>query len=262
MEQELIKPIIRVGNSAGVLLPISWMNGKAKIKLVETPINIEKDILEILSPHLSEIKGIYLTGSYARNEQTSDSDVDILVITEKTSKRIENGKYSIILINENSLKEQLNDNILPLLPMIKECKPIINSKLIEQYKNTHLTRKNLRFHIETTKSAMKMNKEAIKLDKELSSNKVHDSSVYSLVLRLRGTYIVDCLINNKIPTTKGLLYLIKKITGSLESYYSYKRVKSNKKDKDILNIKEAEHLHDYILNKIKKQEKWLKERDK
>jgi len=37
---------------------------------------------------------------------------------------------------------------------------------------------------------------------------------------------------------------------------------SNKKDKDILNIKEAEHLHDYILNKIKKQEKWLKERDK
>ena len=43
---ELIKETIRVGNSAGVLLPKEFLN--TKVKIVLQPLNIEKDILEIL----------------------------------------------------------------------------------------------------------------------------------------------------------------------------------------------------------------------
>ena len=43
---ELIKNTIRVGNSAGVLLPKEFLN--TQVKIVLQPLNIEKDILDIL----------------------------------------------------------------------------------------------------------------------------------------------------------------------------------------------------------------------
>ena len=257
MIRELIKPIVRVGNSAGVLLPKNWINGKARIELIEKPIDIKKDVLEILDPYLQNIEGIYLIGSYARGEQTKESDVDILVITNKINKKIKKGKYELILIPKGKVESALEKNILPILPMLKEAKPIINSILIKKYRETQLTKKNLKWHIELTKSALGINREFIKLDKDLKSNS-GDGVAYSLILRLRGTYIVDCLIKNKIPTKKELLNLIKKVSGSLKAYEGYLRVKNNEKDKNELPIEESIKLYDYLIKKIKEQEKWAK----
>ena len=85
--EKLIKPIVKVGNSAGVILPKEWLNGQASVKLVSRPISIKKDVLEILSPYLDEVIGAYLVGRYARDEETEKSDVDVLVVTNKTSKK-------------------------------------------------------------------------------------------------------------------------------------------------------------------------------
>ena len=257
MIQELIKPIIKVGNSAGVILPKNWINGEARIELIEKPLNIKKDILEILDPYLQNIEGIYLIGSYARGEQTKESDVDVLVITNKISKKIKKGKYELILIPKENVELALEKNILPILPMLKEAKPILNNSLIEKYKKTQLTKKNLKSHIELTKSALGINQGFIKLDEEMKSNS-GDGVAYSLILRLRGTYIIDCLIKNKIPTKKELLNLIKKISGSLKAYEGYLRVKNNEKKKNELPIEESKKLYDYIFKKIKEQEKWVK----
>ena len=41
-KQELIKPIVRMGNSACVLLPKAWVDGKARVELIEKPIDIKK----------------------------------------------------------------------------------------------------------------------------------------------------------------------------------------------------------------------------
>src|SRR3989344_6027222 len=46
MKQELIKKAFKLGNSAGVLLPIEWINKKVSVKLVEE--SISQDIFEIL----------------------------------------------------------------------------------------------------------------------------------------------------------------------------------------------------------------------
>ena len=257
MTQELIKPIIKVGNSAGVLLPKNWINGKARIELIEKPLDIKKDLLEILDPYLPNLEGVYLIGSYARGEQTKESDVDVLVITDKMSKKIKKGKYELILIPKEKVESALEKNILPILPMLKEAKPIINSLLIKKYQETQLTKKNLKWHIELTKSALGINREFIKLDKEIKSNS-GDGVAYSLILRLRGTYIVDCLIKNKFPKKKELLNLIKKISGSLKAYEGYSRVKNNEKEKNELPIEESARLYNYIIKKINEQEKWAK----
>ncbi len=259
--QELIKPIVKLGNSACVLLPKAWINGKARIELIEKPINIKQNIFQILNPYLEDILGIYLIGSYAREEQTKKSDIDVLVLTNKTNKRIEKGKYEIILISKEDIERKLKNNILPILPMIKEAKPLLNSTLINQYKDTKLTKKNLKFHIETTKSAMNIIKETIKLSKEMRI-KEGDGSAYSLILRLREIYIIDCLIKNKKQNKQEFLNLIKKIAGSLEAYKGYVRCKNNEKYLNQLSIKEAEKIMNYILKNIKNHKEWINKNEK
>lgn len=257
MKQQLIKPIVRIGNSAGVILPKNWINGEARVELIEKPMDIKKDLLELLDSYLEDIEGIYLVGSYARGEQTKESDIDVLVITNKTSKQIKKNKYDLILIPKEKIESLLKKNIIPILPMLKESKPIINSSLIKEYQKTPLTKESLKWHIESTKSVLRVNKEMIKLDKDLKT-KTSDAIAYSLILRLREAYIVDCLIKDKAPIKKELINLIKKISGSLKAYQGYLRMKNNEKDENELLVEEAQKLYEYILVKINEQEKWAK----
>jgi len=254
MKQELVKSVVRVGNSAGVILPKEWLNGKASVKLIGKPLDIKKDVFGILELYLKEIIGIYIVGSYARGEQTNESDVDILAITEKENKRIVKGKYEILLISEEELRKTLNKNILPLLPMIKEAKPIINSSLIKEYVKTPLTKKNMKFHIETTKSALRLQEEFINLA-ELEKENVSDGIMYSLILRLRQVYIVDCLVRNKQSNKKDFLKLVRKITGSEEAYEAYVRSKSKEKEQEAIKVEIAKRICNYVKNKIKEQVK-------
>jgi len=256
---ELIKNTIRVGNSAGVLLPKKFLN--TQVKIVLQPLNIEKDILEILleGKILKDILGVYLIGSYARKEQIIESDIDVLAITKNINKRIEKGKYDLLLISKEIVDEKMKKNIFPLLPMIIEAKPIINEELLNKYINTPLTKKNLKWNIDTTKSAMNVVKEYIKLAEEIQE-KVSDAASYSLILRLRTIYIINCLKKGKIWTKREFLGLIKKISGSLIAYERYLDSKNNNAKAYKLPIREAKKLMDYNSKKIREIEKWLKEK--
>jgi len=252
MENTLIKQITKSGNSACVMLPKKYLNGMAKIEIIQEPRNITKEILEILEQNLKGILGIYLIGSYARGEQTEKSDIDILVITENENKKITKGKYEIMLISKESLEKTLKNNILPLLPMLKEAKSILNEQLIKNYKEIKLSKKNLKWHIETTKSMLKMQKEFISLA-ELEEENMPDGIMYSLILRLRETYIIDCLKNNEIPTSEGIKKLIRDLTNSEESYDAYLRCKSNEKEQEIIKTDIAKKIYDYIKDKMEEQ---------
>ena len=255
-KQELIKPIVRVGNSAGVILPREWLNGKVRVELVERPLNIKKDILEILDDYLEDIVGIYIVGSYARGEQTKESDVDVLVITNRINKRLEKKHYEIIMTTKDVVEDEMKRNVLPLLPMIKEAKVLMNSDLIERWKKTELTKKNLKPHIELTKSALKVVDAALKVDKDMKEKNVGDAIAYSLVLHLRSLYLIDRMKKGKKWSTKGLKGLIKKITGSLKAYDGYLRIKNKEKIREELPIEEAENLYFYIKKEIEKQKRW------
>ena len=258
MEQSLVKKIIKVGNSSGVLLPKEWYGGEAKIELVVKPLDVKNDILRILGPHLNSVLGVYLVGSYARGEQRKGSDVDVLAITFDINKRIKSSKYDIIMISKERLYQLLKKNILPLLPMIKEAKVILNSVLLKEYSNISINRDNLNFHIETTKSAMGVINAEIDLCRDEGEKFVSDASAYSLILRLRGVYIVQCLIDEKEYANRDFIVLVKDIAGSKDAYDGYLRVKDEIKEGRKLLLKEAEKLHAYIIKKIRKQEEWAK----
>lgn len=260
MGQELIKQVVKIGNSSGVLLPKKWLNGKAKVELVEEPLDIKKDVLSILESCLEHVLGIYLTGSYARKEQTEESDVDVLVITSEINKKIHEGKYNIILVSKGKLEKQLRENALPLISMIREAKPIINSELINNYKKTKLNKRNLKWQIETTKSALKVINKSIEISKEIQKKYIENSSVYSLVLRLRTMYIIDCFKKNRSYTNKDFKYLIKKIAGDLKAYKIYEKVKKGEETNLKLLVEKAERLENQLQKEIEKIEKWLKEK--
>ncbi len=260
MKQELVRQIVRVGNSAGVILPKEWLNGKARIELIEKPLNIRTDVLGILEFYLEDVIGIYLAGSYARGEENKESDVDILVITRKTNKRINSGKYEITLISKDRMKNALEKNALPIIPMLLEAKTLLNEELIENYrKESALNRTNLKSRIELCKSALAIDREMIKLDEEWPSN-CSDAVAYSLVLNLRAVYIVDKLGRGKMPSVKELKSLIIKICGSLLAYEGYLRVKKNKRAKEELPVGEAKKLYEYVVRKLREIEAWLKEK--
>ena len=246
---EIIKQITRAGNSSNVLLPKEWLGGIARVELIEKPINIAEDVLKIMRPYLKGVLGIYLVGSYARGEETKESDVDVLVITEGINKRIKKNKYDILLISESNLEDALKKNILPILPMIKEAKPILNEKLIEKYRNLKPNNENTKIILDITKSSRKVCRESIKISKE-SNEKVSDEIMYSLILGLRTLYVIDCLHKNKIPTTKGIKELSKKTTGTKESYNAYLRAKNEKKTKSAINPEIAEKLNNYLLERL------------
>lgn len=256
---ELIKNTIRVGNSAGVLLPKEFLN--TQVKIVLQPLNIEKDVLDILSERnlLSQVIGVYLAGSYARGEQTIDSDIDVLVITDNINDKIEKGKYDLMLVSKDLVDEKMKKDIFPLLPMMMESKPIINKLLLESYIKTKITLENIKWHIDTTKSAMNVLKEYIELC-ELDKVLVGDGYVYSLILRLRTIYVIDCLRKGKLWKKKGFLDLVKKISGSLTAYERYLESKNKNTKERILSIEEARKLMDYNNKKIREIEKWVKQK--
>jgi predicted nucleotidyltransferase len=242
---ELIKQITKAGNSSNVLLPKEWLGGMARVELIEKPIDMVEDTIRILKPYLKDILGIYIVGSYARKEETKESDIDILVITKESNKRIQKGKYEVILISKDNLDKAMKENIIPLLSMIKEAKTILNEGLITEYKNINPNEKNLRWIIEITKSSKKLNKQAIRISRELKEN-ISDGIIYSIILGLRSTYTINCLKNNKIPTKKGLMDLLNKIVKTEEPYSAYLRSKDNQRDKKSISPEIAEKLNNAI----------------
>jgi predicted nucleotidyltransferase len=238
MKQELIKQAFKLGNSAGVLLPAEWKNRKVIVKLVDK--SIQEEIFEILNERnlLSNTLGIFLAGSYARNEETESSDIDILIITDNINKNLKIGKYEIILISKDKLYLQIKNNLY-LVSLINEAKPILNNDLLKSLKDM-TTNVSLKKSIEDIKSILKTNQNIISMYEELDE-KVIDGTIYSLVLRLRELYLIECIKNNKTPTNKEFISIINKVA-TPESYNAYLRVKNDSKDKKIIPVNEAKSL--------------------
>lgn len=244
MSQELIKSIIKVGNSAGVLLPIEWYGGKAKIELLEKPLNIKRDVFEILEEYLGKILGIYLVGSYARKEENNSSDVDILVVTSDLNKKIIKGKYEIVLISLEEL-EKACKIVVPIIPMLFEAVSILNENLLKDLRKNKIKKEHLKWHLTTTKSALKIIKNILDLGEEYVSAEL----VYSLILRLREAYVINQILKNRKPTKKGFLEILKK--NKIHSLYSpYELKKRGKKSKRV-SYDEAKIAYDLLVKMLK-----------
>ena len=196
-----VKVVQRFGNSGHVVLPKEYIGKRIRFILEpKTFENIKFEILGILKPYLENILGIYLYGSYARNEQTISSDVDILVIANTKLKIMDKiDGYSIVSTTITELESALKENAILILPIIKEAKTIINPDLLEKYKGYKFTKKNTKWFIDNSADILALDEKGIKLDFEIGS------LVYSLMLRVRGLLMIKLVLNGKLYS-KGSLF--------------------------------------------------------
>src|SRR3989344_4255021 len=121
--EQIVRQTREVGTSAGVLLPRSWLNKEVVVTLKDlSNVEIASRVVEILLSRglLGDVIGIYLTGSYARGEYDSGSDIDVLVVTSKTNKLIEDGDYEINMVGERNLRKNLSKSLY-YLSMVSEA---------------------------------------------------------------------------------------------------------------------------------------------
>ncbi len=249
MKSEIIKQAFRLGNSAGVLLPIGWKDKKVKIQLIDK--SITQDILEILEEKdlLKNVIGIFLAGSYARGEETKSSDVDIFIVTDSIDKQTKIRGYEITMISKGKFEKNIKKSLY-LASLINESKTILNNEFIKDYK-TRILNLPVKKHLEEIKSMTKINEDFIEMDEQMKEN-TPDETIYSLVLRLREIYLIGCLKDNKKPSNKEFIGLIKNISGSAEAYESYLRIKNDKPSKRGIKTSHARKLINYTKLKIKK----------
>jgi len=234
MKLELIREVSHWGNSGGVLLPKEWMGKQVQVILVDRSEEIRKEVLDILDKYLSDVLGIYLVGSYARNEQKRGSDIDVLVISGKSNREIESGKYNISIVDINSIKKVLMKRPLSILPRLREAKVLLNSTLLNELNETKIDKKSLKEYISETKSMLEINKALLFTEKDLA---ISSEIIYSLVLRLRGLYLTKSLLMGKVGSKKEFIRLTSKTIGKEADalYEIYLSVKNNVKTKKKLS---------------------------
>lgn len=252
-----IKRAVKAGNSSAVILPRAWLNQEVRIELVEK--NKEKilfETLEIAKKYmgLDRIIGVYLAGSYARGEETKESDIDILVITDSVDKEmIYEGSYNILIISKELLSQKLKEDLFPIGQMIKEAKALINSNYLSSIK-VKVTKENTKWYLNTTEEKLKLIKLALENTK---NNTIDNKVIYTLILRIRTLHIIDKLINNKEYSKKEFLKLISKISGK-NAYNSYLSIKNNLTEANKTTKEEAEKLYSYLKKQLDDVKKMLK----
>ena len=230
------KTVQRFGNGGHIVLPKEYI-GK-RIRFIAEPKtfqDIKQEILEILNQHIENIVGVYLYGSYARNEQTIDSDIDILVITSNKLKIIDKiDNYTIVSTTIEEIDNVLKNNAVLILPIIKEAKTIINPDILNKYKSYKFTKKNTKKVIDKFIKVLQLNKKCLELDFEIGS------LVYSLIVRIRGLLIIRLMLNNKLYS-KSLLFdylenngFSKNEIGELYRIYTEERNNNKVKESDII----------------------------
>jgi len=247
MKSEVIKQAFRLGNSAGVLLPIEWRNRKVAVKLIDK--SITQEIFEMLDNEdlLANTMGVFLAGSYARGEEDEDSDIDILVLTDSINKQVRRGKYEILFISKDRLDKVIGKSLY-VISLINEAKAIVNNSLLERYKSKKWNiqiKRNLKF----IKSLIGLNEKSLEIYKELNRN-VGDGVIYSLVLRLRELYLIECIISGKKQSKREFVNIIREAAGD-ESYQAYLRIKNDLKSKEVIPLEDAQSL----LSEIKRRTK-------
>jgi hypothetical protein len=122
MTIELIKKAIRVGNSAGVLLPKKFLGAEVKITIIKKAINYKKISLKILSPYLEDIEAACILET---------SPLEIIAITTNTKKILKNSQIKISFVPKNLFIKDYNISEM-LRKKISKASHIINKNFFEK----------------------------------------------------------------------------------------------------------------------------------
>ena len=118
------KKAIRVGNSAGVLLPKSLLGADVRVIVLHPAINIKRDTLRFLESVIEDILGIYLI-------KENQNEIEILAISTKVNRHIKKGKYEIDVVPFSIFKKSLKEKS-ETREKLKQAKVVMNKKLLAE----------------------------------------------------------------------------------------------------------------------------------
>jgi len=190
-QEQVVKKVMLSGGSGSVYVPKDWSGQRVIVR----PLSIKDNILQLLSPYMERIVGIYLYGSYARGEETPESDIDILLVTDgKVKLSTENG-FDIEVVEYEGVKKLVSEDPVGYHSMVKEAVPIMNGGLLNELRGITPNERGIRAYHESSTSALSIVKGF--LDRKDLSRKDFPSILYSLVLRLRGLYLIRCNLQGR-----------------------------------------------------------------
>src|SRR3989338_303879 len=196
VREQIVKTVVRSGNGGAVWVPKSWLGQEVVVILPEKPrLELKERVIHLLEPYLKEIISVGIFGSYARNEQTKDSDIDILVVTKdkRLSLNFKKEKIGIVSFPIGKLKEAIQKHPAVYYQMVLEIKPLINSYVLDELRATKVKSQDFKGYLQETKEHLKSNLELVNLDKLDDTYLKSFSVLYSAILRLRGLFIIRCI---------------------------------------------------------------------
>lgn len=255
-----IKKAIKAGNSSAVILPRYWLNKEVRVEIVKkSNEKILHETLEILKKYidLKDIIGVYLIGSYARDEEDEYSDIDILVITSNVDREmISEGIYNIFVVSRVLINQKLNQDLLPIGQMIKEAKPLLNKYYLNSI-NIKVKKNNIKWYLNTTTDKLRIIKKIINKTKNSNKKYIHDRIIYTLVLRIRTLHIIKKLLKNENYSKKEFIRIITKLSG-ITAYYRYLAVKNNSREKSEITVDKVEILYKYLNSRLEEIKKLIR----
>lgn len=258
--QELVeKEVVPFGNGSIVYTPKKWIGRKVTVVLQEDPFDIKGETMETLKPYLGSIEGVFLFGSFARNEQIPESDIDVLVISSKKIVLKKSGRMDFLVRTKQEFLEELKkDKMLFLHQVLSEAKPVFNESLLIELKAAE-GKLNFGVILEDTLGAFKSVQELLDASKKqgleyLDSNAI----VYSLILRLRGLVSAQCLEKKQAYSNKRLVAILKSYCFEEKTINNvlaiYRAERDNKKTNIRMSLAEAEKLFEAAKTEFVKTE--------
>lgn len=261
-QQQIVRMAKTFGNGAHIFVPKEWV-GEQIVIIKPKKKSIKERIIESLEPYLESIVGAYLYGSHARDEQVEDSDIDLLVITNKKVK-IKREGFEIVCLEEKKISKAIELEPLLIYSVLSEAKPIINSRLLDEFRTKYIPKLgDFEEYFKDCERIIKINEEFLESANGdfLSSEAV----IYSLVLRLRGVFIIKSILKGDKYTNKSFKSWIKLPQVDVDSIYdAYRDSKNEKKVKQKIKVTDIQLLLEFLKNELhmsidgKKREKTQK----
>ncbi|MFA5992927.1 MAG: hypothetical protein WC796_04435 [Candidatus Pacearchaeota archaeon] len=126
IKKQFLRRTIRVGNSAGVLLPKSLLGSEVIVRVINPPLNVNRDVIKIMTPFLEDLVGIFLI------EQTAKK-AEILAVSTTLAKTFESGNYKIDIVPILLLRKSIKEKSLTR-EKIRKAKTILNKRLLNDLK--------------------------------------------------------------------------------------------------------------------------------
>ncbi|HLC55290.1 MAG TPA: DUF2080 family transposase-associated protein [Candidatus Nanoarchaeia archaeon] len=260
IKEQIQKTVVKSGNGGAVWVPKDWLGEKVIVILPEkTKQGMKKQILQLLEPYFQDIVAVGIYGSYARNEQTKWSDIDVLVITNRDVKlSIEKKGIDILSVSMDRISEAIKKYPVLYYNIIQEIEPIINARLFEEARRINISKVGLKEFLKDTQQHTKSNQEFLELDRLDGMFLTSYAVAYSSFLRLKGLFIINCILKGEKFSNKEFKHWMMR-QGIAEKEYNiwysaYKMISDEHEEKE---LKIGIDLMERILKVTKKEIKHL-----